>query len=126
ANCVVHQEGPFRITARPGKYRIEAAYRPGNTPLGLVGGPVVDLEVLPGPSGVGSTNSAAGDANTADADTDLVGLLPTEPHPGGGGTDPDPCVTNPEILCPIGPGESCPPETGVSRAQPPGAPLAAA
>src|SRR4029450_87009 len=76
-NCVVHQEGRCRITARPGKYRIEAAYRPGNAPLGLVGGPVVDLEVLPGPSGVGSANSAAGDATTAPEDTRLRGLAAT-------------------------------------------------
>jgi hypothetical protein len=33
-NCVVHEEGPYTITALPGRYRITAIYRPGNLSTG--------------------------------------------------------------------------------------------
>lgn len=69
---------------------------------------MVDLEVLPGLPGIGSTNSAAQDATTASEGTDLVGPAPSEPYPGGGGDpdpNPNPC-SNPQLECPIGPLES--------------------
>jgi hypothetical protein len=103
ANCVVHQEGPYPITAPPGKYRILTQFRPGNWTGGSVRTTVVDLEVLPGLPRLNSTSAAAQDASTASEATDLVGLTPSGSNPGGGGTDPDPCASNPQIECPIGP-----------------------
>jgi hypothetical protein len=94
-NCVVHQEGPYRITAPPGKYRIQADYRGS---LGLVRVNVVDVEVLPGPPPIGLGSAAAGDATTASSDADLVGSMPSGIDPGGG-TEPDPC--NPLLPCTV-------------------------
>ena len=101
SNCVVHQEGPYRITAPPGKYRILTQFRPGNWTSGSVSTTVVDLEVLPGLPGIGSSTSAAQDATTASVEADLTGIVPSEPDPGGGGggggDDPNPC--GPNLIC---------------------------
>ena len=103
SNCVVHQEGPYRITAPPGKYRILTQFRPGNWTSGSVSTTVVDLEVLPGLPGIGSSTSAAWDATTASVEADLTGVVPSEPDPGGGGggggDDPNPC--GPNLICTV-------------------------
>jgi hypothetical protein len=52
-NCVVHEEGPFPVSADPGHYRIYALYVSGNNarPDVVNVDPVADLQVFPAPTG---------------------------------------------------------------------------
>jgi hypothetical protein len=94
-NCVVHEEGPYRVTAPPGTYRIFATYQSGNNHLrGDIFDVVADMVVpgLPGISAQSATDSAAGTES-------LMSPAYSEPPPGGGGegdSDPTPCES-----CPI-------------------------
>lgn len=96
-NCVVHEEGPYRVTAPPGTYRIFATYQSGNNPRrGDIFDVVADMVVFPGLPGISAqiaTDSAAGTES-------LMSPAYSEPPPGGGGggggdPDPDPCESCP-------------------------------
>jgi hypothetical protein len=102
SNCVVHEEGPYRVTAPPGKYRIFVTYNPGNDPRLSIFDVVTDVEVLPGLPGINTASAAVSDTTTASGDVDLLSPEPA-PDPGGGGgggdgSDPSPCGIE---VCPI-------------------------
>jgi len=95
-NCVVHEEGPFPVTAPPGTYRIYAFYTSGNHPGAEVLDEVAEMQVIPGPiapqPSPGPTPQSTGVADS------MMSPGYSEPPPdGGGGGDPDP---NPCETCP--------------------------
>jgi hypothetical protein len=105
-NCVVHEEGPFPVTAPPGTYRIYATYTSGNHPGVTVLDEVAEVQVIPRPTPPvpspaptpqpSSSGTAA--ASTAGSES-MMSPGYSEPPPGGGGgggdPDPDPCETCP-------------------------------
>ena len=93
-NCVVHEEGPFRVTAPPGSYRITATYLAAETlfegaaePVPVVD-QVVNLQVLPGSTSVQEIGSQS-------STTSMV--RPVLPEGGG---DPSPGC-EPRRPCPL-------------------------
>jgi hypothetical protein len=103
-NCVVHEEGPFPVTAPPGLYRIWAIYNSGNHPG--AGNAVLDevahMQVLPGLPPISSASQSTADAVSSTAASESM-MSPgySEPPPGGGGgadPDPDRCESCPPIL----------------------------
>lgn len=84
-NCVVHEEGPFRVTAPPGNYRVTATYKAAESlfegaaePVNVVD-QVVNIVVLPGSTSLQQTASQ----------TSTISMV--EPVLGdGGGGDPNP------------------------------------
>lgn len=101
-NCVVHEEGPFPVTAPPGTYRIYAFYTPGNHP----GSPpvldeVAEVLVLPGLPPISSASQSTADAVSSTAGSEsMMSSGSSEPPPGGGGggdPDPPPCETCPPL-----------------------------
>jgi hypothetical protein len=102
-NCVVHEEGPYRVTAPPGKCRIFVTYNPGNDLRLSIFTVVTDVEVLPGLPGINTASAAVSDATAASGEVDLLSPAPSEPDSGGGGgggdgSDPSPCGNQ---VCPI-------------------------
>lgn len=110
-NCVVHEEGPFPVTAPPGLYQIFAIYNSGNRPPGaanVVLDEVAEMQVLPAPTPpqpspaptpqLSSSGAAAALTDVADS---MMSPGYSEPPPDGGGggdPDPDPCESCPPIL----------------------------
>jgi hypothetical protein len=76
-NCVVHEEGPYRVTAPPGRYRIFATYRSGNnTARGPIPDVVADFEILQGPV----PSPAPTPLPLSDADAESL-MTPDSPEP---------------------------------------------
>lgn len=93
-NCVVHEEGPFRVTAPPGSYRITATYLAAESlfegaaePVTVVD-QVVNIQVLPGSTSVQEVGSQS-------STTSMV--QPVLPEGGG---DPSPGC-EPRRPCPL-------------------------
>jgi hypothetical protein len=106
-NCVVHEEGPFPVSAPPGHYRIWAFYVSGNHVRSDVVNvdAVADIQVFPAPTGPqpspGPTprlsSSGAAAASTDVADSMMSSGSSDPPDGGGGGGGGDPCIA----ICPI-------------------------
>jgi len=82
-NCVVHEEGPFRVTAPPGNYRVTATYQAAESlfvgaaePVSVVD-QVVNIQVLPGSSSVQQSGSQM-----------MAPVLQDPGPPDGGGCQP--------------------------------------
>ena len=107
-NCVVNEEGPYRLTApSPGRYRVFAEYTSGNTIDPATGQEkqifdvVADFDVLPGLPAPSSSLQPSGDSDPSDAgpgpapqqqqataDTDMFASSSVgDPGGGGGGGD---------------------------------------
>ena len=95
-NCVVHEEGPYRVTAPPGLYRITATYAPRNS--AVPGGPpptgvvdqVVNVEVRRGPQSADVSQSST---------NSMMSTVVSDPGDGGGGDPGGGC--DPRRPCPL-------------------------
>jgi len=100
-NCVVHEEGPFPVTAPPGTYRIYAFYTSGNHPDSPVLDEVAEMLVLPGLPPISSASQSTADAvSSTPGSESMMSSGYSEPPPGGGGggdPDPPPCETCPPL-----------------------------
>lgn len=100
----MHEEGPYRVTAPPGTYRIFATYPSGNSPgRGRIFDVVADVQVFPGLPPISSASQSTADPGSSTAASEsMLSLASSEPPPGGGGggdPDPTPC----EGICPVDP-----------------------
>jgi hypothetical protein len=109
-NCVVHEEGPFPVTAPPGLYQIFATYTSGNHPGVLRLDEVAVVQVIPrpippvpspAPTPLPSSSEVAAASSAGSESRMSPGY--SEPPPGGGGggdpaPDPDPCGSCPPIM----------------------------